>query len=222
MCNLYSLTKSHAAVRDWFRARTARTGNLPVFPPRRSVGSWALVLPVAVLGFLFPVQVEAEPGSMSFRVAPLEMGQCDARCRRVIIADGIIERDTPLAFVDFLRAEGSDANLRHIVYLNSRGGDVVASMDFGRILRELRMAAIVGRFEGDGAEQHVGKCVSACVYAMMGAIKRVAPPGSEVALHRMSVVETEGGFSGTRRSSREATPTHQWSLCSSAMRGGWG
>ena len=108
----------------------------------------------------------------------------------------VIERDTPLAFVDFLRAEGSDANLRRVVYLNSRGGDVVASMDFGRILRELRMAAIVGRFEGDGAEQHVGKCVSACVYAMMGAVKRVAPPGSEVALHRMSVVETEGGFSG--------------------------
>jgi hypothetical protein len=30
----------------------------------------------------------------------------------------------------------------------------------------------------------------------MGAVKRVAPPGSEVALHRMSVVETDGGFSG--------------------------
>jgi putative SOS response-associated peptidase YedK len=32
MCNLYSLTKGQAAVRDWFRARHDRTGNLPLFP----------------------------------------------------------------------------------------------------------------------------------------------------------------------------------------------
>jgi putative SOS response-associated peptidase YedK len=32
MCNLYSLTKGQTAVRDWFRARNARTGNLPLFP----------------------------------------------------------------------------------------------------------------------------------------------------------------------------------------------
>ena len=34
---------------------------------------------------------------------------------------------------------------------------------------------------------------------MMGAVRRVAPPGSEVALHRMSIVETEGeGWFGHR------------------------
>jgi putative SOS response-associated peptidase YedK len=32
MCNLYSLTKSQAAIRDWFRAGHDRTGNLPLFP----------------------------------------------------------------------------------------------------------------------------------------------------------------------------------------------
>jgi len=32
MCNLYSLTKGQAAIRDWFRARHDRTGNLPVLP----------------------------------------------------------------------------------------------------------------------------------------------------------------------------------------------
>ena len=32
MCNLYSLTKGQAAIRDWFRARQDRTGNLPLFP----------------------------------------------------------------------------------------------------------------------------------------------------------------------------------------------
>ncbi len=32
MCNLYSLTKGQAAIRDWFRAQHDRTGNLPLFP----------------------------------------------------------------------------------------------------------------------------------------------------------------------------------------------
>ena len=32
MCNLYSLTKGQAAIRDWFRAPHDRTGNLPLFP----------------------------------------------------------------------------------------------------------------------------------------------------------------------------------------------
>jgi putative SOS response-associated peptidase YedK len=32
MCNLYSLTKGQAAIRDWFCASNDRTGNLPLFP----------------------------------------------------------------------------------------------------------------------------------------------------------------------------------------------
>ena len=32
MCNLYSLTKGQAAIRDWSRAKHDRTGNLALFP----------------------------------------------------------------------------------------------------------------------------------------------------------------------------------------------
>ena len=32
MCSLYSLTKGQAAIRDWFRTRHDRTGNLPLLP----------------------------------------------------------------------------------------------------------------------------------------------------------------------------------------------
>ena len=44
-------------------------------------------------------------------------------------------------------------------------------------------------------------------YAMMGAVRRVAPPGSEVALHRMSIVETrarDGSGQRTKRSFADA------------------
>jgi len=32
MCNLYSLTKSQAAIREWIRAMRDTTGNLPPMP----------------------------------------------------------------------------------------------------------------------------------------------------------------------------------------------
>ena len=67
-------------------------------------------------------------------------------------------------------------------------------MVFGHILRGLRIAGVVGRFEAGGDPgPYVGECLSACVYALMGAVRRVAPPGSEVGLHRMSIVENQGG-----------------------------
>ena len=115
----------------------------------------------------------------------------------MIVAEGVIETTTPQDFVDFLKAGAEDKALRRIVFFNSRGGNVVASMAFGHILRELKVAGVVGRFHDAGP--YVGECLSACVYAMMGAVRRVAPPGSEVALHRMSIVETEGeGWFGQR------------------------
>ena len=130
---------------------------------------------------------------MRFRVEPLATDRCGARCPHVIVADGVIEEDTPQTFVDFLKSMSDDRKLRRIVFFNSRGGNVVASMVFGHILRELRVAGIVGRFESGSAGPYTGECLSACVYALMGAVRRVAPPGSEVALHRMSIIESEGG-----------------------------
>ena len=84
---------------------------------------------------------------MEFRVEPLHLGNCSARCPQVIVADGVIETDTPQAFVDFLKSGGAGAKLKRIVFFNSRGGNVVASMVFGHILRELGVAGVVGRFE---------------------------------------------------------------------------
>jgi len=74
-------------------------------------------------------------------------------------------------------------------------------MELGTIFRKLRVAAIVAQFApdaGQGASPAVtGQCISACVYAMMGGVRRVAPPGSRVGLHRMSIVE-RGIFTTSR------------------------
>ena len=152
-----------------------------------------------------PAAAEDRGGSMTFRVVPLESRDCGRRCPTVIVADGVIEAQTPQAFVDFLKSTGRNANLRRIVFFNSRGGNVVGSMVFGHILRALGVAGVVGRFDtGAGSPgPYVGECLSACVYALMGAVRRVAPPGSEVGLHRMSIVENEaGGAQGSAHAMR--------------------
>jgi hypothetical protein len=175
---------------------TERVGGSSPSPPtiRRRLRRVAVGSILAVSAFFGPAAALANSGSMTFRVQPLETGGCGARCPHVIVADGVIETDTPQAFVDFLKSGADDKALRRVVFINSRGGNVAASMVFGHILRELRAASIIGRFDsGREAGPYAGECLSACIYAMMGAVRRVAPPGSEVALHRMSIVESEGG-----------------------------
>ena len=135
---------------------------------------------------------------MQFRVAPLQGADCGAACANIVIADGVIEPDTPQVFVDFARQAARANNLKSVMLINSPGGNVVASMEFGARLRQLGMAAIVAGYGSDGARAGptAGECVSACVYALMGAVKRVAPEQSRVALHRMSVTQTEAPTRG--------------------------
>jgi hypothetical protein len=155
-----------------------------------------------------PAAAQEHGAPMSFHVAPLASHECGRHCPDVIVADGVIEAETPLAFVNFLKSGSSDSRLRRIVFFNSRGGNVVASMVFGHILRGLRIAGVVGRFDSGGDPgPYVGECLSACVYALMGAVRRIAPPGSEVGLHRMSIVESESsGLFGSRSKRSFADP----------------
>jgi hypothetical protein len=180
---------------------TERVGGSSPSPPtsvRRLIALAAVAAVVAfALGAPAPAAAQEHGEPMSFHVAPLQSRECGRHCPDVIVADGVIEAETPQAFVDFLKAGSADTKLRRIMFFNSRGGNVVASMVFGHILRELRIAGVVGRFEAGGDPgPYVGECLSACVYALMGAVRRVAPPGSEVGLHRMSIVESESGFLG--------------------------
>ena len=189
---------------------TERVGGSSPSPPT-SARFLRGVVAGAALALMATSSAWADEGgdAMSFHLAPLASRDCGRNCPDVIVADGVIEAETPKAFVDFLRSGSSDKKLRRVMFFNSRGGNVVASMVFGHLLRQLRIAGVVGRFD-DSADPgpYVGQCLSACVYALMGAIRRVAPPGSEVGLHRMSIVETEGGgwFGGSHTTRSFADP----------------
>src|ERR1700693_3397428 len=129
---------------------TERVGGSSPSPPTRfgSLRLLALAAALAVVGAaLTPAAAQEHGPSMSFHVAPLEAHECGRHCPDVIVADGVIEAQTPEAFVNFLKSGNSDSKLRRIVFFNSRGGNVVASMGFGHILRGLRIAAVLGPLE---------------------------------------------------------------------------
>jgi hypothetical protein len=125
---------------------------------------------------------------MSFRLQPiLDDGRCGDHCPQVIAAEGQIVNSTPQDFLEFLRDNIEDRNLRTVVFINSQGGFVVASMELGQMFRRIGAATVVARVGASSGRSHFlqGQCLSACVYAFMGGKKRVAPRGSALGIHRM-------------------------------------
>ena len=150
-----------------------------------------LILLLAMLGAPLGAG-SAWAADMSF--ALVDYGQrCGTKCPQVIAADGEITAKTPQAFLDFVAAHVPSGQLHAIVLINSPGGRVVAAMEWGRTLRKLGMAGIVARVVPGKKQKDLwvipGRCYSACVYALMGAKKRVALPQSRVGIHRMFMYE---------------------------------
>jgi hypothetical protein len=126
--------------------------------------------------------------AMSFELVTLGDGRCGANCPRVISAQGEIGDETPDALLGFLGDHLRGGGVRSTMLLDSPGGKVVASMEFGQTLRRLGMAVIVARPTTETAstgDLAAGQCYSACVYALMGGRKRVIPPQSRIGIHRM-------------------------------------
>jgi hypothetical protein len=130
--------------------------------------------------------------AMDFDLVPFgDPSRCGQKCPLVIQATGEITNSTPREFYDFLIKSVRDPRVRSIVFIHSPGGGVEASMRLGRMFRQTKVAAIVARIApaqpgGPPVTQVPGaRCFSACVYALMGAKKRVVPRDSLVGIHRM-------------------------------------
>ena len=115
---------------------------------------------------------------LSHRVS-FDSTDCGADCPQVIVADGVIEAETPQAFRRFRQAGGAVAATarRHLHEFAGRQRRRVDGARRG-VSPAARSRSIVAGFAagGDRAGPVAGECLSACVYALMGATRRVAPP----------------------------------------------
>ncbi|HEY8579560.1 MAG TPA: hypothetical protein VIL72_06710 [Beijerinckiaceae bacterium] len=148
---------------------------------------------LAALAFAVLVAAPAVAEPMTFRLADIgDPARCKTRCTQVIVAEGEIAERTPQDFTAFVRAQLRNPNARGVIFLHSPGGRVVAAMQLGHLFRRAGAAVVVARVDGEGMK--TARCYSACVYALMGAKKRVIPTGSSVGIHRMFTYERFGGF----------------------------
>lgn len=175
---------------------------------RLRFGSGLILAFIAFVAGLNATIAAARAEDMSFRLAAVgNPMRCGSRCPAVITAEGEITDRTPYEFLNFVKNNIGRGTLHAVIFLDSPGGKVVAAMELGRIWRRLGVAAIVGRTDplgpGSVTQFLAARCLSACVYALIGAKKRVIPPASMVGVHRMFFYEGGGGAMG------EATGLHR-------------
>ena len=94
---------------------TERVGGSSPSPPTR-LGLLKALSGLAGLIFFAalapgPAAAQDHGAPMSFHVASLESHECGRHCPDVIVADGVIEAETPQAFVDFLKSGSADSEL---------------------------------------------------------------------------------------------------------------
>lgn len=171
---------------------------------RLRLGSWtaALVAILAQAGLLaLGANGARAEGAMTFQTVNIGTSRlCQGGCPTVITATGQITQSTPGEFLDFVEQNYGRQNLHAVVFLDSPGGRVLAAMEFGTLLRKIGAAVVVARVYADGSGGSVmtnAQCFSACVYALMGARKRVIPAQSQIGIHRMFVYENNLDASGT-------------------------
>jgi hypothetical protein len=196
--------------------------------PVRAVGSSLAVLSIA-LSFAFAVPAGASPDHsrpgapatpatkpgptplpppMVFFLAKGDANACGPGCSEWIAAEGTIDG-------------GADGRLRALlnklggrklpIYFESPGGAIPAGLAIGRIMREHRLTAGVGRTVPVGCDlktlyasacdrlKHSGRelladldtssavCNSACVFSLVGAVVRDIGPGAKLGIHSASV-----------------------------------
>jgi hypothetical protein len=134
-----------------------------------------ILLSLALILFAAPVN------AMTFKT-----GHSGGNCSTCvwIAAEGEITENTPDEFLAFLdeNPEG------YAVYLNSEGGNLIAGLRLGAIIREQELSTVVSattQYEDSDwvNETAEGICYSACAYAFLGGINRTVKE-KEIGFHQ--------------------------------------
>jgi hypothetical protein len=109
----------------------------------------------------------AQDSAMTFRVGPA----CGPDCT-TIIAEGVIALESAESFRALAAQLGAS---RVTVQLSSAGGNLTGGIQLGNALREANAAVVV---------QNKSRCVSACVYTMLGGVTRRVNTSGRIGVHR--------------------------------------
>jgi hypothetical protein len=177
----------------------------------------AFVVAAAIAAAAGPAIAEPQPKDaqpkdpwppMVFYVAKGDPNACGDGCREWIVAEGTIDRDAAARLRSLLNRLGKR---KLPIYFHSPGGSVNGGLAIGRLMRERRMTAGVGRtipvgcdptkrqeaacdaLKGSGrellAELRTARtlCNSSCVYALIGGAVREVGAGARIGVHEIAL-----------------------------------
>lgn len=112
------------------------------------------------------------------------MGNAAESC--AIIASGIISKNTPIVFKQFMDTDFSDGE---VVLLHSRGGNLAGGVALGKLIREYNLSTEVGGGPPVSQDEiwewpDAGVCESACAYAFLGGRRRELGQSDKLGFHR--------------------------------------
>jgi len=151
---------------------------------------------------------------MVFVIAKGDPEACGPGCSEWIAADGVINAGTPQRLRALLAKLHKSGKRTPPIYFYSPGGNVDASLELGRVMRTHKMKAALGRTVPPGCDPaairdkacdallrshpeltaelrtYRAVCMSACVYAFIGAAEREVAPGASLGVHSMQITRT--------------------------------
>ena len=154
----------------------------------------------------------AANSGMRFRVFEPCEGN-NSICATTVLAQGVIEADTPERFNAFLKNanQGKLGNFSGTVVLDSPGGNLEAGVRLGRMFRASRISTELASeysrilrnkptLAPDRSETFVKAaiCASACTLAFVGGVERTVHPNSRFGVHQFSVPNGQAGDSRTQ------------------------
>ena len=196
-----------------FQRPARRTGRFGAPTGRHWVFRLAAFLLPCLAGIL-AASTPGRAGSIEFRVVTLHGSKCGQACPQVIAAEGDIDETASDRFKAFVREKVyspqnlRDKRLRPLVFIHSPGGQVVSALKLGLDMRLFGTAVVVARVLEGASDYPAGqfvpaRCMSACVFVLMGGKKRVVPEQSLVGIHRMFREEFGPDPSGERNRKRD-------------------
>src|SRR4029077_19162102 len=123
---------------------------------------------------------------------------CDAKCRLLVVATGIITAETPRQFALFAKAHDLT---RATVVLNSEGGSVDGAIALGRAIRQFGLDTTVGRVidlkevQQDTARAELSSdadCNSMCAFVLIAGLHRSVSPQARVMVHGIWLGDRRG------------------------------
>lgn len=150
-----------------------------------------LALTLSMLAVFFATHARAEQMSFLFDDSGGNCSDC-----AWLTAEGEIDSGAPERFERFLKKNIPDLETntgKLDVHFHSPGGNLIAGIRMGEIIRRYGIWTTVSRTEREPGVRYTvsaaGECHSACVYAFAGGVRRTIVDGSKIGVHQFFTPE---------------------------------